>query len=76
MSPPIQRQVIGTFTFEFFQFLRIGTINPTRCRYVDLLIDGFHFILIFQAVGHHLKLQHTDCTDHNIVVVQRKKYLR
>src|SRR5690554_1604855 len=61
--------------FKLLQLFLIVAFNPTRRPDVNTLVNTFHFVFFFQAAGDHIKLQHTNGAENNVVVALREEHL-
>jgi hypothetical protein len=71
----IQRQVQRVLLAELFQLLLVAAVDPARGGHADRLEGGFHAVLVLQAVGGHVELQHADRAQDQVVAGQRAEEL-
>ncbi|KAG1441278.1 hypothetical protein G6F57_018752 [Rhizopus arrhizus] len=63
----VQRQVQRVLLAELFQLLLVAAVDPTRGGHADRLEGGFHAVLVLQAIGGHVELQHAHRTQDQVV---------
>ncbi len=75
MTATINGEVVRAFALELFKGLGIIALHPAGSVDVHRLVDGLNLVLVFQTVGHHIKLQHPDRADDQVTVTLRHKHL-
>ncbi len=71
----IQRQLNFIFPLELFELLHVSRFNPARGGHVDRFVNRFHVVFAFQTRYHHVKLQHADGANDQIVISDRAEDL-
>ena len=75
MATAIQGEVLRRLLPEFLQLARVVAVNPAGGVNTHRLVAGFHLVLVFKAVRHHVKLELAHRPHHQVTAVDRGKHL-